>query len=406
MVPVEDVLKIILDSVKPQGDESISIFEASERYLYEDVFSNVNIPSFKNSAMDGYAIISGDVGGAEKDNAVELEIIDEIQAGGDYKDKEVKSNTAIRIMTGAPMPAGADSVIPVEDTDEENGFVKIYRNIKKNENVRFAGEDISKGQCVLTGGEHIGSAELGLLASLNYENVKVFRKPRVAILSTGNEIIDIGEEMKGGQVRNSNAYTLYSEIKKCSGMPKYLGIARDTFDDTYQKINDALKNDIVIATGGVSMGKYDFVKEVIDKIGIEIKVEKVKMKPGKPVVFGTVDDKLFFGLPGNPVSTMISFIQFVRPAILKSMGAKKIEKPVVNAILKEDIQKKPDRRNYIRGVFQIEDGKLFVSTTGAQGSGILKSMSIANCLIIIPEKVGLVKAGETVSVQLFNHKEI
>ena len=361
MIPVDEVKKIILDSIVLQNQESVSIFDASGRYLYEDILSDVNIPSFNNSAMDGYAVISSDISNAAKDKAVSLKIIDEIQAGGDTRDKVVTPDTAIRIMTGAPMPEGADSVIPVEDTEENEENVSIYRPLKENENVRFAGEDISIGQDVLYKGDHIGSAQLGLLASLNYGKVKVFKQPRVGIISTGDEVVDIGEEIGRGQIRNSNAYTLYSEVKKCNALPDYLGIARDSFEDTFQTINDSLKNDIVIATGGVSMGKYDFIKDVIKKIGIDIKVEKVKMKPGKPVVFGTIKDKLFFGLPGNPVSAMVSFIQFVRPAILMSMGARKVEKPLVHATLKEDIRKKPDRKNYIRGFFDIQNGKLSVS---------------------------------------------
>jgi molybdopterin molybdotransferase len=241
---------------------------------------------------------------------------------------------------------------------------------------------------------------------MNLGSVDVFKRPDVAIIATGDELVEIGKELKTGQIRNSNSYAIYSEVKKYNALPRYLGIAGDTVDETISKLSKALNSDIVITTGGVSMGKYDFVTEVLVKLGIDIIFEWIKMKPGRPCVFGKKENTLFFGLPGNPVSAMISFTQFVRPAILKKMGAKNIEKPVVHAIIREDIKKKTGRTNFIRGHFTIENGDFYVSTTGPQGSGILRSMSDANCLIILPMDVEKVKAGDKIFIQLINHEEI
>lgn len=406
MIPVEDARKIILDSTPILEEETIESLEAIDRILYEKIISEINIPSFDNSAMDGYALKYNNSEGASETTPVQLKIIGEIQAGDQPDQVKLTENSAIRIMTGAPVPEGADAVIPVEDTSEIDGIIFLHKSLEKNENVRFAGEDIATGQCVLNPGDKLLPADIGLLCSLGEKTIKVYRKPDIAIISTGDEIIDISEKLEPGKIRNSNSYSLYSIIKKYGAIPHYLGISRDTYEDTKAKIEKALEYDIVITTGGVSMGKYDFVKEVISDLGISIKIEKVKMKPGKPVVFGTKGEKLFFGLPGNPVSTLISFIQFVRPTILKMMGSQKLEKPVVKAILEDKIRKKSDRMNYIRGYFSIKNGQFHVSTTGPQGSGILRSMSTANCLIIAPEKAKIIEAGSEVDIQLINHDEI
>ncbi len=405
-VTVEDAINNILNSITSIGEEEVSIFDAPGRVIYDNIISDINNPPLDNSAMDGYAIIADNTNGASKDSPVKLNISGEIKAGDNHTGETIVPNNAIRIMTGAPIPEGADAVIQFEDTSEDGNTVSIFREVKNNENIRLAGEDIKKGSPVLHKGRRLKSADIGLLASLNYSSIKVFKSPQVAIISTGNEIADVGDEIRPGQIRNSNSYTLYSEVKKYNALPRYLGIAKDTPEDTKEKLQFAFESDIVITTGGVSMGKYDFVKDVMSDLGIDIVFEWIKMKPGKPFTFGKKGNKLFFGLPGNPVSSMISFIQFVRPAILKMMGAQIIEKPIVNAVLKEDIKKKPDRKNYIRGYFTIENGDLFVTTTGPQGSGILRSMSDANCLIILPIGLDKAKFGDRVSIQLINHEEI
>jgi molybdopterin molybdotransferase len=405
-VSFKEAQDIILNSVYPLGFEEVSILEASNRILYENIISDIFIPPMDNSSMDGYAILADDTRGASKEKPVKLKITGEIQAGGSIADKKIVKGTAIRIMTGAPMPEGSNAAIQFEDTNEEGDIVKIFREVKINENYRFTGENIKKGDQVLETGDRLTSADIGLLASLNYNTVKVYKMPTVAIISTGDEVVNVGEEIKTGQIRNSNAYTLYSEVKKYNAIPRFIGIAKDTIDDTRQKFLEALKSDVVISTGGVSKGKYDFVKEIYRDINIEIQFETVNVKPGRPFVFGKKENKLIFGLPGNPVSTLTSFIQFVRPALLKLMNAKRTNKPIINAFLEEDINKEPGKVHLIRGYFKIKNNDFYVSTTGNQSSGVLRSMSSANCLIIIPDNITKVSTGEKVAIQLIDHDEI
>ena len=406
-VSVKEANEIILNSIRSLGCENVSIMEASRRVLYEDIISDIMLPPLDDSAMDGYALIAEDTLGASRSNPVKLQVIDEIQAGGSHIGKEVTRGKAIRIMTGAPIPEGADAVVQFEDTDEGDGYVRIFREVDSRErNIRPAGESIKRGDIVLSRGVRLSSADVGILASMNRREVNVYRQPTVSIISTGDEIVDIGEEIQIGQIRNVNAYTLYSEVKKYNGLPDYLGIAKDTLKDMKEMFIKALKADVVISTGGVSMGRYDFVKDIYNDLGVEIQFEWINVKPGRPCTFGTKDNKLIFGLPGNPVSTLTSFIQFVRPALLRLMGAKKIMKPIVSAFLEEDIKKKPGKVHLIRGFFTIKDNEFYVSTTGNQKSSVLLSMSSANCLIIIPEDIAKVHAGEKVAIQLIDHDEI
>ncbi len=405
-VSVEEARNIVLNSVNPLGFEKVSIFNAPGRILYENITSDIASPPLDNSAMDGYALIAKDTRGASQNIPVRLRITGEIQAGGSQTAEKIIPGTAVRIMTGGPIPGGADAVIQFEDTEEKNDYVKIFREIDKYENYRFAGEDIKKGDKILKQGDRLTSANIGLLSSLNYKEIKVYKQPEVAIISTGNEIVDIGEKIKSGQIRNSNSYTLYSEVKKYSAIPRYLGIAKDSIEDIKEKFVQAMNSDIIISTGGVSMGKYDFVKEIYNGLGIKILFERVKVKPGRPCTFARKGQKLIFGLPGNPVSTLTSFIQFVRPAILRLMNAKKIHKPVVNAFISENIVKEPGRVYLLRGFFTIKNNEFHVTTTGPQGSGILTSMSAANCLIILPENITEVRTGDKVAIQLINHDEI
>jgi molybdopterin molybdotransferase len=406
MLSVDKALELILSNthVKNQS-EKIDIFNCHGRILYNDIVSEFNVPSKDNSAMDGYAVITEDISTAAKNNPVSLKIIDEVQAGNEFKGEKLQKNNAIRIMTGAPIPEGADSVIPFEETEEYSSFVKIFKKTEKYENIRFAGEDIKKGDTVLKRGKKIDSAETGLLASMNLNRIDVYNKPEVEIISTGNELAEPGNEYTG-KIINSNAYVLYSEVKKYGGNPHYSGIVKDEYEAVKLKFLEVMDKDIIISSGGVSMGKYDFIPDVLKDIGVNIKIETVAMRPGKPVVFGTIEDKIFFGLPGNPVSVMVSFMQFVRPALLKMAGCIKIEKPLLKAQITENITKRKDRKYFIRGIFYIKDGKLLVTTTGPQGSGILTSMSDSNCLIVLPEAGDLIKTGDFVDIQLTGHNEI
>jgi molybdopterin molybdotransferase len=285
--------------------------------------------------------------------------------------------------------------------------VHVFRATVKHKNYRLAGENIAEGDVVLSRGDRLNSADIGVLASLSRKSVKVYKRATVSIISTGDELIGIDEELKFGQIRDVNAYTLYAEIKKYNGLPEYLGIAKDSPEAVEEMFLKALKSDVVISTGGVSMGRYDFVKEVHARLDVQTRFECVDMRPGKPLTFGTKGNKLIFGLPGNPVSTLTSFIQFVRPALLLLMGAKKISKPLVGAYLQEDITNKQlGKVNLLRGYLTVKDNKMYVSTTGSQKVSVFRSMSEANCLIRIPENVTEVKAGEEVTIQLIHHEEI
>ena len=404
-ISVEEARKRMLESITVMDWENVPLIDSSGRILFNDIISSVDIPPFNNSAMDGYAVRCVDVAEAASDHHVAIPVIDEIKAG-DNPQWALKEKTAIRIMTGAPIPANCDAVIPVEYTDEQDGVVRIYRAVKLHENIRCSGEDISIGQKVLRKGDRIRSADAGLLASLNIGEVPVYKQPRVAIISTGDEIVDVGESMPAGKIRNSNSYTLYSEVKKYNALPSYLGVVRDDPAETKKKLEEAFQFDIVLTTGGVSMGKYDYVKDALLDSNVVLKTVKIRMKPGKPLIFGVKGSTLFFGLPGNPVSTLITFIMFVRPVILRMMGATSVDKPIVMAYLSVNLMLKTDRTHFIRGFYTISGDRFYVNTTGPQGSGILRSMSEANCLIIIPEGAGRIECGDMVSIMLINHEEI
>ncbi len=407
MISVNNALEIILGSTRTiESFETSDIFNLTGRILYNNIVSGIDVPQRDNSAMDGYAVIFEEAANASEGNPVILSVTSEVQAGGEYTGSALKKGEAVRIMTGANIPEGADAVIPFEDTEEIEGKVKLFKSLSQNENIRFRGEDIRKGDIVLRKGIRIDSAQAGLIASMNINRVDVYKKPEVAVISTGDEIVELGSSNPSGKTVNSNAYTICSEVRKYGGEPVYLGIVKDNIIETTEKIEDAMKSDIIITSGGVSMGKYDFIPDVMRNLGVDIKIQKVLMKPGKPVVFGHIGSKLFFGLPGNPVSVMVSFMQFVRPALLKMSGAEKIEKPVIGAKLTEKIRKKPGRKHFVRGVYTIINNQFHVKTTGDQGSGILRSMSEANCLIMLPEEQGDAVPGDVVDIQLIDHGEI
>ncbi|MCB2192873.1 MAG: molybdopterin molybdotransferase MoeA [Deltaproteobacteria bacterium] len=406
-VSLAEAQRIILTSVTPLGPESIHIFKAVKRFLYEDIVADNMIPPMDSSARDGYAVIAEDTYSASQDTPVQLKVVGEIQAGALAEGKQVSTGTAIRIMTGAPIPPGADAVVQFEDTLEQDGYVNIFRRVDRYENYRCSGENIKKGEKVLLKGDRLNAADVGILASVNRDAVEVYRRPTVAVISTGDELAPIGQKLEPGKVRDVNAYALCAEVAKCNALPKPLGIAKDSLQEVRQLLDQALDADVILSTGGGSMGKYDFVKDAYADLRVQMKFYRVNVKPGKPCSFGVLGNKLFFSLPGNPVSAMTSFIQFVRPALLSLMGAQKLFKPVAQAILDEPINKKPTKNlRLLRGCFSLQGGEFHVSTTGDQKSSVFKSMRDANCLIIVPENSGPLKAGEKVRIQLIYHEEI
>jgi len=399
---IEEALKTVLKNLSPLETEEVRLTEALNRILAEDIYSDIDIPLLDNSAMDGYALRAQDASGASKTKPVILKVIEDLRAGY-LATHKVGKNQAIRIMTGASVPKGADSVIMVEFTEKDTEEkVKIFRESKLGDNIRKKSEDIKNGELVLSSCLRLNSAHIGVLASLGKATIKVIRRPKVAILATGDEVIDIDEKLELGKLRSSNTYTLYNQVIECGGVPKNLGIARDKPDELQAKIEQGLDCDIILTSGGVSVGDYDLVKFILAKMGTDIKFWKVAMRPGKPLAFGLIKGIPIFGLPGNPVSSMISFEVFVRPALLKLLSQKEDVRKEVDAVLEEDITKKKGLRYFLRAQTHWDKGIYLTKTTGAQGSGILKSMSLANSLIILPEEEEHVKKGTRVTVRFLD----
>lgn len=402
VVKVEDALKTILGVINILPFEEVGLTASLDRVLAEDIYSNSDIPGFDNSAMDGYALKAFDTRAATKSHPVALEVTEDLRAG--YIAKEpLAENQAIRIMTGAPIPTGADSVVMVEDTEKDgNRGVRIFKQAKSGDHIRRKGEDIRSGELIIEKGIPLSSAHIGILASLGIAKVKVTRKPKVAILATGDEVIDVDEELSPGKLRSSNTYSLYSQILKSMGLPKNLGIAKDKPQELEDKIRQGLDCDLILTSGGVSVGDYDLVKFILAKMGTDIKFWKVAMKPGKPLVFGLINGIPIFGLPGNPVSSMVAFEVFIRPTILKMLGQKIDNRKEVDAVLEEDLKKKKGIMYFLRAQTRWEEGVYLTQTIGPQGSGILKSMALSNSLIILPEEEEFVEKGTRVTVRFLD----
>ncbi len=401
MIAVEQALREILEQVPVLGLEKVDILEALGRVLGEDVRAPRNIPPQDNSAMDGFAVNSEDTLGAAAENPLFFDIVEDIPAGH-VPQKIVGFAEAARIMTGASIPRGADAVVKVENTEMEDGRVKFRSPVRKGENVRRSGEDVRMDEIVLTRGRKIRPAEIGMLASLGRSFVSVHQRPLVAVLATGNELADVDGILSPATIVSSNSYSLSAQVIEAGGIPLILGIAKDRKEDMKDKYLQALRADIIISSAGVSVGDYDLVKDVIQELGTDIRFWKVAMRPGRPLVFGTMGGKPIFGLPGNPVSSMISFEQFVRPSIRKMTGHTNLFRRTLQAALEEGVDKVAGLRFFLRGVVRNMDGKYVVSTTGEQGSGILKSMVLANGIIVLPEEGTRVPRGTAVTVQVLD----
>lgn len=401
MISVDDALTIILDAIPVLGLERVHILDSLDRVLGEDVHAPYSIPPWDNSAMDGYAVIHGDIEGASRQNPAVLTVVGDLPAGYTAQ-KPIFRGEAIRIMTGAPIPGGCDTVVKVEDTGSEGDRVKIFNVPARGEHIRRAGEDVMQGSLVLSRGSILRPAAVGMLSSLKRSVISVFRRPTVAVISTGDELIDVDGELSAGKIVGSNTYSLASLVKDSGGQPLVLGIARDNPEALRSIFRAALAADMIISSGGVSVGDYDLVKDMLRELGAEMKFWKVHMRPGQPLAFGVIGGKPTFGLPGNPVSCMISFEQFVRPAILKASGHTRIFRPLIEARLKEPLKKKEGKKYFMRCCISIEDGAYAVTTTGGQGSGILLSMVKADGLIVLPETKSEFAAGTMVKVQVLN----
>lgn len=399
---LRDAQKIVLDATSTLGCEKVGLMDAMGRVLGEDIIAPRDNPPWNNSAMDGFAVRWEDI---KKDHAItkpaELKIVEDVQAG-QVATKTVGPGEAIRIMTGAPVPDGADTVVRVEFTESSETHVRVFQPEPKGANIRPKGEDVKEGECIIPRGTHLRPAEIGMLAILAKSFVLVHQRPRVAILSTGDELADLDEKFDENKIVNSNSYGIAAAVQEAGGIPLLLGIARDTPESLKEKISQGLGCDILVLSGGVSMGDYDFTKVVFAELGADMHFWKLAIRPGQPLAFGKIQGVLAFGLPGNPVSSMVTFEQLVRLAIMKLGGHRHLERPTVEAVFKEKFSKHPDRRHFLRGILAHEDGQLTVKTTGPQGSGILTSMVKANGLIDVPEEIEAVNPGDTVKVQVLS----
>jgi len=390
MLSVDEAQLRVLAEVSLIDTEEVALAEAHERVLREDVAAVADVPAADNSAMDGYALRAGD--------ASPLRVIGEVRAGS-VASMSVEPGTAMRIMTGAPIPDGADAVAQIEITETALQWINILEPVKPGMNIRRRGEDMRVGDVVLRSGTLLRAGEIGVLATARHPRATVARRPAVAIISTGDELVDVGEEVGAGRVVNSNLYSLAALVREAGAIPKPQAIVRDTREATIAAIERALECDFVISSGGVSVGAYDFVKDALETLGAETKFWRVAMKPGKPFMLSRVRERLYFGLPGNPVSSMVTFALFVAPALRKAMGMTELFPPMVN-MRTTALLRGSERRTYVRVRVVARDGELTAEPMRAQGSGVTTSMAGANGFAIVEAGVSEVAAGAIVPVLL------
>ena len=418
MLSVEEAYDKIMAYFAPLESEGKPALQALGQVLAEDVASSFRLPPLPNSAMDGYALRHQDIVGASPGSPRLLQVIGEVAAGR-MPTKEVMDGTAIRIMTGAPVPKGADTIVPFEETDEMErkeadlslAEIGIREELQQGAHIRPAGEDVEKNELVLPNGTVLRPPEIGVLASLGIKDVRVIRRPEVAILATGDELLGPGEPMEPAKIYDSNTCSVAASVLKYGGIPKLLGIARDNLEDMNRKISEGTTSDLLITSAGVSKGDYDIVKDVLMQRG-EISFWSVRMRPAKPLAFGMIRGPgpgskavPHLGLPGNPVSAMVAFEEFARPAILRMLGKTRLAKPTIEAVLEAPIHNTDGRRVFARVEVTRRGGAYYANTTGPQGSNILTSMSRANGLAICPEDVPVMEAGQTVRVKMLDWNE-
>ncbi|MBI4268766.1 MAG: molybdopterin molybdotransferase MoeA [Candidatus Rokubacteria bacterium] len=378
MLTVEQALDEILSRVRPLGTERVEVLGALGRILAEPIVSRRVIPPWPNSSMDGYALRADDT----REDGVELTVVGRVAAGA-LPARALRLGEAMRIFTGAPLPDGADAVVPQEDVTAEGDRVRVPARVERGAFVRPVGEDVRAGDVVLEAGHRVGPAEVGLLATLGYARVVVGRRPRVAVLSTGDELADLGREPEGGQVPNTNTYSLMAQVLEAGGEPVNLGVARDDVDAIEGRVRWGMAADVVVSSAGVSVGELDLVREALVRCGAELHLWQVSMRPGKPITFGSLQGRPVFGLPGNPVSAMVTFEVFVRPALLQMAGARALDRPRIRARALAAIANPGPRRGYLRVTLAPEASGWGARLTGDQGSAILRSMVAADGLAVL-----------------------
>ncbi len=396
MIPFEEALSLISENTHVLAAIERDISDLNLEVLAEDVQAQKDIPFFSNSAMDGYALRSEDTRMAP----VVLKVKGFIRAG-DSSNMEVGKGEAAKIMTGAPLVNGTDAVVMVEDTEEQGHKVLVKKFVKQGKHVRLQGEEIKKDQIGLKKGILLNPASVGFLASMGRQSVQVYGKPRISILMTGNELIFPGQELKNGQIWESNSFVLTAALREVGIKPIVLENARDNLQDIKERIQAGLDtSDVLLITGGISVGDYDFVQEAVLSLHVKKIFWRVAVKPGKPTFFGIKGKKLIFGLPGNPASVLVTYLEYVRPAVLKMMGHHRVNLKEVEAVLEEELKKKPDRANFLRGIFREQNGRFYVRTTGSQNSYMLESFARANCLIFLKKGKDIFHSGEKIKIQI------
>ena len=395
MFTYDQARDLIVESVQPLAVEKVALLDAAGRATAEDIVANLPLPLFDNSAMDGYAVRAEDCG-----SGVVLPLQGYIPAGGKV-DCAVAPGTAVKIMTGAPIPPGADAIVPFEETEEAPDKVTILGKVKKGDHIRWQGEDIKPGDRIIEAGSVLRPAEISLLASFGMSMVNVHRRVRVAILSTGDELQELDEVRSEGAIINSNSWALAAAVREIGAEAVMLGIARDDRESLREKMRDGLQADVLITSAGVSAGDRDYVREVLAELGVEQKFWKINIKPGKPTAFGMCGEKPVFSLPGNPVSAMITFEEFVRPALLKMMGHRTLFKPLFKARLQQPVKKKYDRLQLMRVVVALdENGEMIITSAGDQNTGILRTLIDAQGIALLAPDRDYYAAGDTLEVHL------
>lgn len=402
MLSVTEARKTILSGVQPAPPRALPLADALDCVLAEDVASPMNLPAWDNSAVDGYAVRGSDIENAGENNPIHLRVLGELPAGI-APSQALEPHACIRIFTGAPIPQGADAVVMQEDTKPHHeGYVAILESVETGENIRRAGEDVSAGEVLLRAGMVLGPAQIGMAAAVGISGLNVHARPRVGVLVTGAEIIEPGNPLRGGQIYDSNSYTITGLVKRAGCEAVSLGIADDTREDLHEKLDYALSEcDVVVTVGGVSVGEYDLVKDVLTELGCDQKFWRVAMRPGKPFVFGTRADRLVFGLPGNPVSAAVTFLVLVRPALLKLRGLSEIDLPTVQAEASEDFVNRGDRLHFMRARLERRGDAHVVKPLPRQGSHVVSSLANANCLVEVPESSTIAR-GTRVTAMVFS----
>lgn len=385
MISVEEALARMLDTIQPLAVTQVPLPEALGLVLAEDVVAREDMPPFANSAMDGFALRSVDSQPREG-KPPRLRVTGGVAAGY-IANHAVEAGTAMRIMTGAPVPPGADTVIQHELTNydgAESTWVEVLQAVAPGNNIRPAGEDMRQGQTILQRGSEIGPWEIGILATLGWATVPVVRQPHVAILGTGDEIIEIDQPLQPGKIRNSNSYLLEAAVRRAGARPLRLGVARDTVESLREQFSQAVGSDLVITSGGVSVGEFDLVKHIMAEQG-EIDFWRINMRPGKPVAFGRLGTTPLLGLPGNPVSAAVTFELFGRPMLRKMLGHTRLHRPQIEVVVTDGVQERAARRHYVRAHVTWQNGRFVARTTGNQGSNIMTSLINVNAFVIVPE---------------------